>query len=101
MSRVNAGRTWHALTSPWKMYSQAFYRQTNGETLYSWEQQALQIPQWQIDLCIAEDELSYPNLRAAYDADLLYLIKGMGEKYVEFVGVVLADVEQNSSHITS
>jgi len=91
LSRINVGRTWSALTAPWKKYHHILDKLSAGGNLYSWEKDILEKPAWQHELCIAKDELSRPNLQAAYQSELLSELDGMGPKYLEVVGVVLND----------
>lgn len=94
LNRINVGRTWSVLTAPWKKHHQVREKIDNGETLYSWERGILGIPDWQRELCIANNELSRPNVQSAYHSGLLDELVGMGPKYIELVGVVLRDMDE-------
>lgn len=94
LSRVNVGRTWSVLTNPWKKYHQVLDKLANSGNLYSWERDVLEKPSWQRELCIAKNELSRPNIQSAYHSQLLEDLDGMGPRYIELVGVVLSDLEE-------
>lgn len=94
LSRVNVGRTWSVLTTPWKKYHQVLDKLANSGNLYSWERDVLDKPSWQRELCIAKNELSRQNVQSAYHSHLLEDLDGMGPRYTELVGVVLSDLEE-------